>query len=590
MAPAPRSPAVWGHGVVPAYLTARSGPCEITVTRPLRRPSLDATRRHLSVHGQTTVEESLALVDLPDAGLTVRFYDILFERYPAVQPMFQRDTRVQAEMLRTAVVSVLDRLEDAEWLTTNLHALGKRHAELGVTRPIYSAVAECMIAAMSEIGGDRWTDAMTEAWQEALGAIAGIMLDGYPEEAAESAPPGDRRSSDCPGLQRGHAAPAEVPTVRDTIPLGRERARDSCGHSPAGDRSFPSLDMGTRTGAGRLPRERCGGDLPVAQPAAGAVPHRLRRLSAGRAGPARRRRPLGPLPQLAEGAYLPFTYPPLAAALFTIFTVVPLGVGQAVFAAISIACLLLVCRIVLGHLSVRPNVDPGGWPSPDHGRALARTVPRHPQLRADQPRRQDAGDRRRPGRSREVVERAQVGMAISIKLTPAVFLLLFFLRRDWRTLVVSAVSAVAYAGIGYLVAPDDSVTYWTSTLFDTDRIGSPHFANNQSLKGELAGPRHRVHGRLVRRVADRRSSHRLGGVAADLGIRGPRIRGPRNRGPRNRGPRNPGPPRPRPLRPAPPRGPTVRPTSRPFSPSPSLPCSAHRSPGTTAGSRSCPCS
>lgn len=78
-----------------------------------------------------------------------------------------------------------------------------------------------------------------------------------------------------------------------------------------------------------------------------------------------------------------------------------------------------------------------------------------------------------------------VGLAISIKLTPAVFLLLFFLRRDWRTLVVSAVSAVAYAGIGYLVAPDDSVTYWTSTLFDTDRIGSPHFANNQSLKGEL---------------------------------------------------------------------------------------------------------
>ncbi|MGP3707178.1 globin domain-containing protein [Gordonia paraffinivorans] len=132
------------------------------------------------------LEESLALVDLPDAGLTVRFYDILFERYPAVQPMFQRDTRVQAEMLRTAVVSVLDHLEDAEWLTTNLHALGKRHAELGVTRPMYSAVTECMIAAMSEIGGDRWTDAMTEAWQEALGAVAGIMLDGYPEEAAES--------------------------------------------------------------------------------------------------------------------------------------------------------------------------------------------------------------------------------------------------------------------------------------------------------------------------------------------------------------------------------------------------------------------
>ncbi len=79
-----------------------------------------------------------------------------------------------------------------------------------------------------------------------------------------------------------------------------------------------------------------------------------------------------------------------------------------------------------------------------------------------------------------------VGLAISIKLTPAVFLLLFFLRRDWRALVVGAVSAVAYAAIGYLLAADDSVTYWTSTLFDTERIGSPQFANNQSVKGEVA--------------------------------------------------------------------------------------------------------
>lgn len=129
------------------------------------------------------LEESLTLVDLPDSGLTVRFYDILFERYPGVKPMFQRDTRVQAEMLRTAVVSVLDHLEDADWLTTNLHALGKRHASLGVTRPMYTAVAECMIAAMSEIGGEAWTPAMTTAWEEALGAVATIMLDGYPDEA-----------------------------------------------------------------------------------------------------------------------------------------------------------------------------------------------------------------------------------------------------------------------------------------------------------------------------------------------------------------------------------------------------------------------
>ncbi|ATD70933.1 MULTISPECIES: glycosyltransferase 87 family protein [Gordonia] len=195
----------------------------------------------------------------------------------------------------------------------------------------------------------------------------------------------------------------------------------------------------------------------------------------------------GTLPTLGGGSYLPFTYPPLAAALFSVFTVVPLGLGQGLFTAVSIACLLVVCRIVVAHLTDRPSTDlwwlataattVGLWLEPvrdtlNFGQinvVLMALVVADALL----------------GRGRWW-RGLLVGLAISIKLTPAVFLLLFLLRRDWRALVVSAVSAVAYAGLGYLLASDDSITYWTSTLFDTERIGSPQFANNQSVKGELA--------------------------------------------------------------------------------------------------------
>ncbi|AZZ82262.1 mannosyltransferase [Gordonia alkanivorans] len=195
----------------------------------------------------------------------------------------------------------------------------------------------------------------------------------------------------------------------------------------------------------------------------------------------------GTLPTLGGGSYLPFTYPPLAAALFSVFTVVPLGLGQALFTAATIACLLVVCRIVVAHLTDRSSSDLwwlataattiGLWLEPvrdtlNFGQiniVLMTLVVVDALL----------------GRGRWW-RGLLVGLAISIKLTPAVFLLLFFLRRDWRALVVGAVSAVAYAGIGYLLAADDSVTYWTSTLFDTERIGSPQFANNQSVKGEVA--------------------------------------------------------------------------------------------------------
>lgn len=129
--------------------------------------------------------ESLLLVDGQEQALTPRFYAILFERYPEVRPMFSADIGPQAKMLREAVIAVLDHLDDAEWLSGTLGALGRKHAGWGVTAPMYDAVAECMIAAMEELGADAWTPAMTAAWTEALGAVAGLMLAGAETEVAD---------------------------------------------------------------------------------------------------------------------------------------------------------------------------------------------------------------------------------------------------------------------------------------------------------------------------------------------------------------------------------------------------------------------
>jgi hemoglobin-like flavoprotein len=126
------------------------------------------------------LETSLALVDTPDDGLTTRFYAIFFERYPAVRPMFREDTAQQAKMLRSAIISVVDHLDDPIWLTETLGELGARHAGWGVLAEMYDAVTECMVAAMADLGGAAWTPYMTDAWVEALNAVSGLMLLGYP--------------------------------------------------------------------------------------------------------------------------------------------------------------------------------------------------------------------------------------------------------------------------------------------------------------------------------------------------------------------------------------------------------------------------
>lgn len=119
----------------------------------------------------------LVVTNSPD--ITRRFYDIFFARYPQVRPMFSRNTRDKQEaMLTQALVLVMDHLEDAPWLTSTLHAMGEKHVSYGVRDEMYGWVGESLLAAMSDAAGDAWDAELHAAWSDALGAIAGLMIEG----------------------------------------------------------------------------------------------------------------------------------------------------------------------------------------------------------------------------------------------------------------------------------------------------------------------------------------------------------------------------------------------------------------------------
>ncbi|HJP78241.1 MAG TPA: glycosyltransferase family 87 protein [Pseudonocardiaceae bacterium] len=68
-----------------------------------------------------------------------------------------------------------------------------------------------------------------------------------------------------------------------------------------------------------------------------------------------------------------------------------------------------------------------------------------------------------------------IGIAAAIKLTPAGFVLLFLLRKDYRAVATSALTFVALTAFTAVLAPADSWFYWTNRVFHaTDmRIGGP---------------------------------------------------------------------------------------------------------------------
>jgi alpha-1,2-mannosyltransferase len=78
-----------------------------------------------------------------------------------------------------------------------------------------------------------------------------------------------------------------------------------------------------------------------------------------------------------------------------------------------------------------------------------------------------------------------VGIAAAVKLTPAIFVLYFLARRQYPAALTAVLTFAGATGLGMLLAPADSVTYWYTALFDPGRIGGAAFVTNQSLRGEL---------------------------------------------------------------------------------------------------------
>jgi alpha-1,2-mannosyltransferase len=197
----------------------------------------------------------------------------------------------------------------------------------------------------------------------------------------------------------------------------------------------------------------------------------------------------GTIPPTSGGAHLPFSYPPIAAVLLAPLALIPMPAATLLLTLATVALTALVIRVFLLSASRgRPR-----WATT--WRAVAWLLPAALLL---EPVRNTllygqinvalmtlvSADClvRSPRWPRGVL----TGIAAAVKLTPAVFVLFFVLRKDWRAARVSGLSFLALSGAGFLLAPRDSIEYWTSIIFQPGRPGPPVYAANQSITGVIA--------------------------------------------------------------------------------------------------------
>lgn len=187
------------------------------------------------------------------------------------------------------------------------------------------------------------------------------------------------------------------------------------------------------------------------------------------------------------GPDLPFTYPPVAAALFSLLALVPLVLAILLVAVVNLALLTTLClfaasRVLgwgpeavkwgLGAAAVSSIFDPLRetlWFG-QINLLLGVLVMADCLLE----------------RTRWWPRGALIGLAAAIKLTPAFFALFFVARRQWKPVFVAIGSFFAFGLLGFLITFGDAREYWTHALLDPSRVGRLTYASNQSLRGLLA--------------------------------------------------------------------------------------------------------
>jgi hemoglobin-like flavoprotein len=111
--------------------------------------------------------------------LGLRFYQRLFEKYPAVQPLFKTPPEAQHQKLMASIAAIVASVTQPEKMLPYLMAMGIRHIAYGTENAHYAAVQENLIAVLREhlsVEGE-WTDEMSQQWHLALETISQVMMD-----------------------------------------------------------------------------------------------------------------------------------------------------------------------------------------------------------------------------------------------------------------------------------------------------------------------------------------------------------------------------------------------------------------------------
>lgn len=124
------------------------------------------------------LRDSLEAVLAMDDTFPKRFYELLFQRHPAVEKLFVRASPgAQRKMFAQKLTMIVDHIEDAAWMERELGKLRDSHTSYGVTDEMYPWVGEALIDTIREALGAEFTPEVERNWREAYDILVKAILE-----------------------------------------------------------------------------------------------------------------------------------------------------------------------------------------------------------------------------------------------------------------------------------------------------------------------------------------------------------------------------------------------------------------------------
>jgi hemoglobin-like flavoprotein len=124
------------------------------------------------------MRETLEITLAKDDTFPQRFYERLFAAHPEVKPLFHLRSSPGAlnKMFAQKLITIVDHLDDPDWLGRELAKLAHNHKSYGVTNEMYPWVGEALIATLREACEDMWTADAERAWTEGYAALMRAII------------------------------------------------------------------------------------------------------------------------------------------------------------------------------------------------------------------------------------------------------------------------------------------------------------------------------------------------------------------------------------------------------------------------------